>query len=1147
MANQFTGGLELIGVRAIIADLNKYITGARQIELANQQIMASTLRVEQAAKRASETQIKASVSSAKALADQAKVQAAILATQVTPSGQVRRTDTKVYTELLKKQDAAQIIANKSTREAARDMATAERAAGRLALAELELNRANSRLDFSKFSQLKAGLFIAAAAGVAALTAGFIASVNAAAKFQDVITKIDTLTETTSIGAQKLGKDILEMARSFPKSPEELGTSLYFILSSGIQDLTEAQKINTQATKAAVAGFANTTDVAKVVTGIINAYGKENITAAQTTDILLASVQAGRAEFDDFAVQLGRITPIAAALGITLDQTSAALAALTNNGLPAAQAGTALLGVLNQLFSPAEEAKQSLIDVGTSIEELRANVREKGLVPALQDLIRLFHGNQQAIEELFPEVRGLGGALILLANNSEQYNRIQKQVINSVGLTEKEFAIANRTFHNQAQILKNELNIVLITLGAAVLPLLTKSIGAVISVSKVLISVFKDIGKQVFSFVIVPINGLIRIASIVADVVRVISRLFHGEWSEAWTIFKDAAIEALNSIGSVAESVLNSVIGRVNDAIGVLNKIKPGGDIGKVGEVDLTIGGGGGGRGEEAKLAAQEIKKLNAQYADQSLKASELQKEQKKLNSTLVDSINEVSKFESKFGDAFIELPQKLVESLKFDAITTGGVEAFINLAAAEKRAQAEAFNLTRTLATVATTFAQSARAGRELVLNIARNTLESSQAAASSLFARPSKEVANLELILARVTQAHRELRPAIESSIRSYQRDADAHNDAADQIADSTRRLVEGLRDRITSIQESAEGPREQIQNRIDLLQKQARAIKGTTDADERHRTAIENQIEKLRDQADASAKATDKQIRALEKQAAATEKEGKAREEEERSRAGLAKNAAEAEQRRLEQLDLEEERISHHIELLQGENDILEKQLVSADKTLLSQQNLRDFTKILTEQISISSGYVRELSNLLAKNLIPEIDNSSRDFGILRETINILNDEDFRQKFMPGVEAAALAAFAMAGKLTSAAVAAQKLEKELQAVTAANETQGFSHGGIIAHEQRIRVSEFNKPEAVLPLTNIPRSREIIASLPPGLVNAITSRQQAGGMPPITITATGDSLETLQAMVNRAVNKAFSYAQSQSHRAGALLASGLG
>lgn len=317
-------------------------------------------------------------------------------------------------------------------------------------------------------------------GAAAVTAFLTAfTIGAASSFENQLVKIDNLTNLTTEDTEKLSKEILRLATIVPKTPAEIGATAYQVLSSGIQDLDVATSILENSLKAATVAQSNSADVARTTTAVIKAYGEGNISASQTTDILIASTREGRVEFADFSNEIGRLLGLAPSLGIEFDELAAALAGLSNF-LPASQAGTALLGVMNQLFSPTAGARDLFKELGTSVEEFRATIDEKGLLPALQELAVASGNNQQIFEKLFPEVRGLTGVLLLMRDAGSENAEILDRIRNSAGITEETFTKANKTFDSQVKLLRNQLNIAFIQLGKEILPGLTASVQKLIT-------------------------------------------------------------------------------------------------------------------------------------------------------------------------------------------------------------------------------------------------------------------------------------------------------------------------------------------------------------------------------------------------------------------------------------------------------------------------------------------------------------------------------------------------------------------------------------------------------------------------------------------------------------------------------------------
>jgi len=212
--------------------------------------------------------------------------------------------------------------------------------------------------------------------------------------------------------------ILALGKEVGKTPQELGEAFYFVASAGFT-AAEAMDVLRIAAMASAAGLGTTQDVAKVLGLVINAYGHENITAARAADILTAAVRDGTAEADAFASVLGRVVPTAATLGVSFDQVTAAIAAMTQSGLSADEAATSLNQVMVSLLKPTREAEQAMADMGLSAEGLRKQLREQGLLAVLRTLEERFAGNDEAASLVFGNVRALRGVLSLLGLDAER--------------------------------------------------------------------------------------------------------------------------------------------------------------------------------------------------------------------------------------------------------------------------------------------------------------------------------------------------------------------------------------------------------------------------------------------------------------------------------------------------------------------------------------------------------------------------------------------------------------------------------------------------------------------------------------------------------------------------------------------------------
>lgn len=316
----------------------------------------------------------------------------------------------------------------------------------------------------------AGGFIAAQVSVTAFEKGLSASVGSAMKYEAQMAQLRALTGATGDDTDALKVSIREMQKTLPKSSAELGAGAYFILSSGITDAADAAEVLEIAAKASAVGLGETAVVADAITTVLNAYGKEASEAGRVTDVLMQAVKDGKAEASAFSNVLGTVVPMAKNLGISFEEVAANLATFTRLGVSAEEAATGLRGVMNQLLSPSEQARDLLASVGITMDELRASIKERGLAVTLQDLMEKFHGNEEALSTLFPEVRGLTNVLAVTGAQMEDYLQILGNMDTATGNLDRGFADVSNTAKFKFDKALNDLNVSLMQIGSVSLPL-----------------------------------------------------------------------------------------------------------------------------------------------------------------------------------------------------------------------------------------------------------------------------------------------------------------------------------------------------------------------------------------------------------------------------------------------------------------------------------------------------------------------------------------------------------------------------------------------------------------------------------------------------------------------------------------------------
>lgn len=302
----------------------------------------------------------------------------------------------------------------------------------------------------------------------------IAAVKTFADFEYELAKIEGLVGISGATVQEWGNQILEMASSFGKAPQELAESLYFITSSGFKS-AEAMEVMKISAMTAAAGLGETKDIANIVTSAINAYGKANITAAQAADVLTVAVREGKGEPAELVKAFATVIPVAAKLGVHFDQIGGAIAAMTRYGIPAANASTYLRQTLFTLLKPTNQVKKGLAQVGLTAQDVRNSLRSDGLIDTLQMLQKKIGTNEEALGQIFPNIRAFMGVTSLLGANLEETIGVFNDTKNSLGATAAAFEIISQTTKFKFNAAMAEAKATLIKFGEAIMEMLLPTI------------------------------------------------------------------------------------------------------------------------------------------------------------------------------------------------------------------------------------------------------------------------------------------------------------------------------------------------------------------------------------------------------------------------------------------------------------------------------------------------------------------------------------------------------------------------------------------------------------------------------------------------------------------------------------------------
>jgi TP901 family phage tail tape measure protein len=275
-------------------------------------------------------------------------------------------------------------------------------------------------------------FAAASAGLAGVGAAVAGVVKTTVDFDKSMRNVNSIAQLNEGQFKKLSASVKDLAGPTAQAPKTLADGLYDLVSSGF-DAKESLTILKSSARAATAGLTDTATSTKAVAAVLNAYHRPASAAAQVSDDLFQTVNRGVISFEQLAQNIGDVLPFASALHVGLKEVGAATATMTKAGVSAPETMTRIKGVMSALIKPSDDLKKAYKQLG--VESGEGLIKKTGsLQGALQSLARTTGGSKEQLAKLFPDIRALGGALLLTGTNAKTANADLKAFANDSGAT-----------------------------------------------------------------------------------------------------------------------------------------------------------------------------------------------------------------------------------------------------------------------------------------------------------------------------------------------------------------------------------------------------------------------------------------------------------------------------------------------------------------------------------------------------------------------------------------------------------------------------------------------------------------------------------------------------------------------------------------
>lgn len=313
---------------------------------------------------------------------------------------------------------------------------------------------SKRLDLSSAALARTigtklvGALGAVGAGVASFAALNRAS-EAAAQFGTAIAEVSTLIEGTPAQMAKLREESKRLSSTYGGSATRNAKAFYQAISAGASSVEEASAIIDQANKLAVGGVTDVFTATDGLTSVMNAYSESGITAAEISDSMFVAMKAGKTTIGELSSSLGRIAPFASAAGVTFDELTASIAAVTSKGINTKEAVTGIRQALVSISKPSAQAVELAGQLGLEFDSTALST--KGLQGFMQSLADATDGSVEKLTVLLGSADAANAVLALLAGNGAKFNEVLTQQEQKLGSTDAAYTKMATNLENRMAV------------------------------------------------------------------------------------------------------------------------------------------------------------------------------------------------------------------------------------------------------------------------------------------------------------------------------------------------------------------------------------------------------------------------------------------------------------------------------------------------------------------------------------------------------------------------------------------------------------------------------------------------------------------------------------------------------------------------
>lgn len=342
---------------------------------------------------------------------------------------------------------------------------------------------------------------------AAVTGIGVAGLKVASDFEKAMSGVQAITGATGEDFEKLRETAVNLGASTSFSSGEVAVAMTEMAKAG-WSTTQIIDGMSGVLDATAASGENLGSVATIVADAITGFGLSAKDSATVADLMTQAANSGTIGIGDLGESYKYIAPMAQSMGLSIQDVTTALSAMSMAGIKGSQAGTSLRTVLANMAKPSNTVAAAMDELGISI------TNSDGSFKSLDEMVNLMRTSFSGLTDdqkayyatALAGKEGMSGLLSLLNLSQSEYDKLSESMNNCSGIAGQTASVMQDNLQSKIEQLGGALESLAIKLSDHVIPFLTGLVEKITAA----VDAFANMNPAVQKAVLV-VGGIIAVA------------------------------------------------------------------------------------------------------------------------------------------------------------------------------------------------------------------------------------------------------------------------------------------------------------------------------------------------------------------------------------------------------------------------------------------------------------------------------------------------------------------------------------------------------------------------------------------------------------------------------------------------------------